>query len=326
MYKDRIPRKMRILQENEAMKIVFLDRETLGDASMEPIAALGELTTYLRSSADEIPERIKDADVVISNKALITKDIIDRAPKLKLICVAATGVNNIDLKAAEERGIPVRNVAAYSTSSVVQTTFMHILDLFGKSDSFDSYVKSGSYSRNGLFTEASTLFHEIAGKTIGIIGMGTIGSRVARVAEAFGMNVIYFSTSGTSHCKEYPSVGLDGLLSTADVISIHCPLNERTKGLIGAAELKKMKSTAIIVNAARGFIVDEAALADAISAGTIAGAAFDVFTKEPLPADNPLLHTAHPERLRLSPHIAWASSEARERLVAGIAANILQPF
>jgi len=308
------------------MKIVFLDRETLGDASMEPIAELGELATYMRSTPEEALERVKDAEVIISNKVMVTKEVMDNAPELKLICVAATGVNNIDLKAAEERGIPVRNVAAYSTPSVVQTTFMHILDLFGKSDHFDAYVKSGSYSSNGLFTEAGTLFHEIAGKTIGIIGMGAIGNGVAKVAEAFGMKVIYYSTSGTAHCRDYPSVSLDGLLEISDIISIHCPLNEHTRGLIGAAELKKMKRTAIIINIARGFIVEEAALAEAISDGTIAGAAFDVFTEEPLPADNPLLHTAHPERLRLSPHIAWASSEARQRLVEGIAANIAKGF
>jgi len=308
------------------MKIVFLDRETLGDASMEPIARLGELVTFLRSTPEEILERVKDADVIISNKALVTRKVMENAPELKLICVAATGVNNIDLKAAEEKGIPVRNVAAYSTSSVVQTTFMHILSLYGKPDYFDNYIKDGSYSHKGLFTEAETMFNEIAGKTIGIIGMGAIGSGVAKVAEAFGMKVIYFSTSGTSHCKEYPSVSLDCLLTQSDIISIHCPLNERTRGLIGEKELKKMKHTAIIINVARGFIVDEAALADAISNGIIAGAAFDVFSKEPLPADNPLLHTTRPERLRLSPHIAWASAEARQRLVEGIADNILKVF
>lgn len=305
------------------MRIVFLDRETLGDASLEPIAKLGELITYMRSSPEEVLERVKDAEVVIANKVLITKEVMDKAPGLKLICVAATGTNNIDHKAAEERGIPVRNVAAYSTASVVQTTFMHILDLYGKPDHFDDYVKNGRYSRSGLFTETATCFNELAGKTIGIIGMGAIGSGVARVASAFGMNVIYYSTSGTSHCKEYPSVNLEELLETSDIVSIHCPLNEHTRGLIGADELKKMKRSAIIVNAARGFIVDEAALAEAISASTIAGAAFDVFSTEPLPSDNPLLHTSHPERLRLSPHIAWASAEARQRLVEGIAANIL---
>jgi len=304
------------------MKIVFLDRETLGDASMEPIAALGELVTYMRSTPEEVLERVRDAEVIISNKVPITEEVMDSAPGLKLICVAATGVNNIDLKAAGERGIPVRNVAAYSTASVVQTTFMHILDLYGKPEHFDSYVKSGDYSRSGLFTETSTRFNELAGKTIGIIGMGAIGSGVAKVASAFGMKVIYYSTSGTSHCREYPSVSLNELLESSDVVSVHCPLNERTEGLIGASELEKMKPTAIIVNAARGFIVDEAALADAISGGVIAGAAFDVFSKEPLPADSPLLHTTRPERLRLSPHIAWASAEARARLVEGLAANI----
>jgi glycerate dehydrogenase len=152
--------------------------------------------------------------------------------------------------------------------------------------------------------------------------MGNIGSRAAKIAEAFGMNVCYFSTSGTGHCKEYPCMSLEELLKVSDVVSIHAPLNERTSGLIGAAELSLMKPTAILVNMGRGGIVDEKALADAIDAGVIAGAALDVFVNEPLPADNPLLHVKHPERLRLAPHAAWASVEARERLVAQIAANI----
>lgn len=308
------------------MRTVFLDRETLGDVSLEPIEKLGELVTYQRTKPEETVERLKGADVVITNKVLITEEILEEAKSLKLICVAATGVNNIDLKAAERRGIPVRNVAAYSTDSVVQTTFAHILSLFSGIEHFDAYVKDGSYSRSGIFTETSTTFRELSGKTIGIIGMGAIGSGVAKVAKAFGMKVIYYSTSGTSHNTQYPSVSLDELLAEADIISIHCPLDERTRGLIGSAELNKMKKSAIIVNAARGFIVDEAALAEAISEGTIAGAAFDVFSKEPLPADNPLLHTTHPERLRLSPHIAWASAEARQRLVEGIAANIAKGF
>ncbi|MCQ2182400.1 MAG: D-2-hydroxyacid dehydrogenase [Bacteroidales bacterium] len=308
------------------MKIVFLDSETLGDTSLEPVSKLGTLVSYPRTGAEETLERVKDAEVVISNKVLITEEVIRSAKNLKLICVAATGTNNIDMKAAEERGIPVRNVAAYSTASVAQTTFMHILNLYGKPGHFDGYVKDGSYSRSGLFTDPGTVFNELSGKTIGIIGMGAIGGEVAKIASAFGMDVIYYSTSGTSHCTGYPSVSLKKLLETSDVVSIHCPLNERTRGMIGDEELHSMKRSAIIVNAARGNIIDERALADAISDGTIAGAALDVFSTEPLPADNPLLHTSRPERLRFTPHIAWASAEAKERLVAGIAANISKGF
>lgn len=306
----------------QAMKIVYLDGATMGDTSLAPVAALGELTVYDNSSPEEALERVKDCEVLIVNKVKVTEELLVAAPKLKLICEAATGVNNIDLDAAAARGIPVRNVAGYSTDSVVQATFMHMLSLLGSAPYFDEAVKSGKYSRSGLFTDVSRPFTEIAGKTIGIIGMGAIGSRVAHVAEAFGMRVIYFSTSGTGHCKDYPCVPLAELMSVSDVISIHAPYNERTAGLIGAGELALMKPSAIIINMGRGGIVDEKALADAIDRGSIGGAALDVFEKEPVPEDNPLLHTSHPEKLRFTPHTAWASSEARERLVASIAGNI----
>jgi len=308
------------------MKIVFLDASTLGGTSLAPIASLGELVTYPTSTPTEALDRVSDAEVLIINKVKVTEALLAAAPKLRLVCEAATGVNNIDLEAAARRGIPVRNVAGYSTDAVVQLTFTQILGLVTGPERFDRFVKDGSYSAHPIFTEVSQPFSELAGKTLGIIGMGTIGSRVARVAEAFGMKVIYFSTSGTSHCQDYPSVALSELLGSSDVVSIHAPLNERTRDLIGAGELALMKPSAILVNMARGGIVDEQALADAISAGTIAGAAFDVFTSEPLPADHPLLHTTRPGRLRLTPHVAWASSEALDRLVQGIAENIRKGF
>ena len=308
------------------MTIVFLDASTLGETSLAPIAGLGELVTYPTSTPNEALVRVQEAEVLIVNKVKVTEELLAAAPKLRLVCEAATGVNNIDLEAAARRGIPVRNVAGYSTDAVVQLSFTQILSLVTGPERYDRFVKDGSYSAHPIFTEVSQPFSELAGKTIGIIGMGTIGSRVARVAEAFGMRVIYFSTSGTSHCKDYPSVPLDELLRRSDVVSIHAPLNERTSGLIGARELALMKPTALLVNMARGGIVDEQALADAISAGMIAGAAFDVFTSEPLPADHPLLHTTKPERLRLTPHVAWASSEALDRLVLGIARNIRESF
>lgn len=304
------------------MKIVFLDAATMGNVSFDAIERFGELSLYPLSSPEEALERVADCDVLIINKVKVTKELIDAAPRLRLICEAATGVNNIDLAYAQEKGIPVRNVAGYSTDSVVQCTFMHILSLVGKARYFDSYVKDGRYSGSGIFTEASVSYHELSGKTMGIIGMGNIGSRVARVAEAFGMKVCYFSTSGTSHCKEYPSLPLGELLKTSDIVSIHAPYNERTAGLIGAAELSLMKPTSILVNMGRGGIVDEKALAEAVDAGSIAGAALDVFVSEPLPQDSPLLHVSHPERFSFSPHIAWASEEARQRLTDLIAENI----
>lgn len=308
------------------MKIVFLDASTMGDTSLAMIEELGELTCYATSTPEEALERVKDAEVIIINKVKVTRELIDAAPSLRLICEAATGVNNIDLDAAAEKGIPVRNVAGYSTDAVVQETFMHLLSLAGNAPYFDETVKSGAYSASPIFTDVTKPFVELAGKTMGIIGMGNIGTKVAQVAEAFGMKVVYFSTSGTSHCDKYPSLSIEDLMSESDVVSVHAPLNERTNGLIGAGELALMKKSAFILNMGRGGIIDEAALAEAISSGRIAGAALDVFCKEPLPADSPLLHTTHPERLRFTPHTAWASVEARRRLADGIAENIKKGF
>lgn len=304
------------------MKIVFLDAATMGDVSFAPIEALGEFIKYDRSTPKQAIERVSDCDVMIINKVLVTPELIDAAPSLKLICESATGVNNIDLDYAASKGIPVRNAVGYSTSSVVQSTFMHILSIMGEGPYYDDCVKSGRYSAMDIFTDPDKNWNELEGKTIGIIGMGNIGSRVAKIAEAFGMKVCYFSTSGTGHCKDYPCLQLEELLERSDIVSIHAPLNERTNGLIGAKEISRMKPDAILVNMGRGGIVDETALAEAINEERIAGAALDVFVKEPLPSDNPLLHTRHPERLRLAPHAAWASVQARERLVRQIVENI----
>lgn len=304
------------------MKIVFLDAATLGDVSLEPISALGELVCYRTSSREEAIARVAEAEVLIVNKVRVDKALVDAAPRLRLICEAATGVNNIDLGYAASKGIPVRNAVGYSTDSVVQTTFMMILALVGKCRYFDDFVRSGEYSRSGLFTDVSRMFFELKGKRLGIIGLGNIGSRVARVGEAFGMEVSYFSTSGTSHSREYPSISLDELMSASDIVSIHAPYNERTAGLVGEAELGKMKPSAYIINMGRGGIIDESALAKAIDEGRIAGAGVDVFTSEPLPADNPLMKVRNRDRLVLTPHIGWASIEARERLVSMIADNI----
>lgn len=304
------------------MKIVFLDADTLGDVSLAPIEQYGELVCYGRSTPEEAMARVADCDVLIINKIKVNRQLIDAAPNLKLICEAATGVNNIDLEYAESKGIPVRNVAGYSTDSVVQATFMHLLSLVGNAPYFDRTVKSGAYSSCGLFTDVTRNWSELSGKKMGIIGMGNIGSKVAEIARAFGMEVSYFSTSGTSHCKTYPSLPLDILLAESDVVSVHAPLNDRTDGLIGSRELMMMKPSAYIINMGRGGIIDESALAEAIDNDRIAGAALDVFVTEPLPADNPLLNVRHPEKLRLSPHVAWASVEARDRLVRMIAENI----
>ncbi len=294
----------------------------MGDTSLAPIARLGELVCYPNSTPQEARERVAGCEVLIVNKIKVDRPLLDAAPSLRLVCEAATGVNNIDLDACAERGIPVRNVAGYSTDSVVQQTFMHMLSLLGDAPYFDAKVKSGEYSRSGLFTDVSRPFVEITGKTLGVIGMGTIGQQVARIATAFGMRVIYYSTSGTGHCKDYPSVSLETLLKESDVVSVHAPLNARTSGLIGARELAWMKPSAFLINLGRGGIIDEADLVAAVDAGQIAGTATDVFTSEPIPLDHPFLHARHPERFRFTPHTAWASVEARERLVAIIAENI----
>ena len=304
------------------MKIVFLDAITMGDASLDEMASLGELVVYPSSTAQEARERVRDADVACLNKVIVDKAFLDAAPKLKLICEAGTGINNIDVGLCEQRGVLVRNVAGYSTDSVAQTAWMHILNLAGRAFHYNEFVHGGQYSKNVVHVDYRHPFTEIAGKTLGIIGMGAIGQKVAAIGKAFGMNVIYYSTSGTSHCKDYPSVSLDEMLSKADVISIHAPYNERTAGLIGYDEFKKMKRTAYLVNTGRGGIAVEEDLAKALDEGLIAGAGIDVYVREPLPEDHPFLHMEHPERLILTPHIAWYSREARARLAHEMAENI----
>ena len=303
-------------------KIIFLDRSTVGDTPLAPIAAQGDLICYDRTIPSDVADRIADAEVIITNKVRIGRSEMKAAPRLQLICIAATGMNNVDLEAAAEFGIPVRNVAGYSTESVVQTTFAHLLSLAGRLPQLDRTVKSGDYSRSGLFTDTSISFGELCGRRIGIIGMGTIGRRVAAVAEAFGMEVVYYPTSGVAHEERYPALGLDELLATSDVVSIHAPLNERTLGLIRLPQLRRMKPSAFLLNAGRGGIVDEEDLATALNEGALAGAGLDVYTAEPLPEESPLLHIDRPEQISLTPHTAWASAEARERLIASIAENI----
>ena len=308
------------------MKIVFLDAISMGDASLAEIAALGDLTCYPSSTAEEARERVKDADVALLNKVIVNQAFLDAAPKLKLICEAGTGINNINVTLCDQRGVAVRNVAAYSTDSVAQVAWMHILNLFGRAFHYQSFVSSGAYSKNPVHVDYAHPFTEIAGKTLGIVGMGAIGQKVAAIGKAFGMKVIYYSTSGTGHCKDYPCVSLEELLAQSDVISIHAPYNERTAGLIGYEQMKQMKPTAILVNTGRGGIAVEADLARALNEGIIAGAALDVYVKEPLPLDSPLMQVKQPERLLLSPHIAWYSHEARARLAHEMAQNIKNYF
>lgn len=308
------------------MKIVFLDAGTMGTSSLAPIERVGELTAWPNSTPEESIGRVSDCEVLIVNKIKVNDLLLEVAPKLRLVCEAGTGINNIDVDACARHGVIVRNVAGYSTDSVVQETFMHILNLLGNGAYFDNVVKSGAYSRSGLFTDYSRPFIEMTGKVLGVIGLGAIGSKVARIGSAFGMKVIYYSTSGTNHSEEYPSVSFEHLMRKSDVISVHAPYNERTAGLVGEKELRMMKPKAIIVNMGRGGIVVEEALAKVIDEGVIGGAGLDVYSTEPIPENHPLLHTRHPERLSMTPHIAWASIEARERLIQSIADNIAKGF
>lgn len=304
------------------MKIVFLDEYTIGGANLDSIKELGDYTGYASTKPEEVIQRAQGAEVLIVNKVIIGAKEMNAIPTLRLICVAATGVNNIDLEAAAERGILVRNAVGYSTHTVAEATLGSILTLQRQVCYYDRYVKSGVYSASGEWVNFDRPTHRLWGKNWGIIGMGNIGREVARLATAFGCNVAYYSTSGAPRNEEWPHKTLSELLSWADVTSIHCPLNEKTRGLIGTDEIAQMKPTALIVNVARGGIVVEKAVADALDAGKLAGAAFDVYPSEPMPADSPLLHTADPDKLLLSPHNAWSAVESIECLVECIATNI----
>ena len=313
---------------DKSVKIVFLDAATVGAVdNLAEISALGEYTGYEITRPGERIERIKGHNVVITNKVVIDRDVMDACPELTLICVVATGMNNIDLDYAAKKGIAVKNVAGYSTESVTQCTFASLFYLMNAGRYYDDYVKSGHYARSAIFTHLGREFWELSGKHFGIIGMGTIGKRVAGVASAFGAKVAYTSTSGKNlNAAGYPHLPLEALLGTADIVSIHCPLNDRTRNLITESRLRLMKPTAYLMNMGRGGIVDEAALARAIDKNRIAGAALDVMTSEPIAADSPLLKVRNQEKLFITPHIAWASREARRLLITRTAENIKGHF
>jgi len=303
------------------MKIVILDAITFGDTDLSGFRDLGEVVIYQKTLPKETLERIKDAQVVVTNKVVISREMMQECKHLQLIAIAATGMNNVDLQAAQELGIEVRNVAGYSTASVVQHTFSMLLYLLEHSSYYDEAVKSGRYSQSGIFTDVSRPFWEIKGKKWGIVGLGAIGKEVAKVATAFGAEILYYSTSGQNSFAKYKRVELDELLSTCDIITIHAPLNEQTTNLLGYEELSKIKEGAILLNLGRGGIVDEDAVAKIIDEKELY-VGLDVFAKEPLPENSPLLKVQNKERLHLTPHIAWTSKEAREKLIEGVIANI----
>lgn len=305
------------------MKIVFLDVKTMGDVpNLNLFEAFGQVSYYQTTTPEQVAERISRADIVIVNKVMLEQAALEKAPNLKLICVAATGINNVDLAYAGQKGIQVKNVADYSTHSVAQLTFALLLHLLHNIAYFDNYVKQGGYSQNDIFTHIGGGFRELHGKRYGIIGLGNIGRQVARIAEAFGAEVVYYSASGRNTSQPYAQLSLAELMATSDVISIHAPLNEHTADLIGFRELQQMKSSALLINVGRGGIIREADLAAALDQDLLAGAALDVFEQEPIRPDNPLLAVKNKHKLLLTPHIAWASLEARTLLLEKVGQNI----
>lgn len=309
------------------MKIVFLDAKTLGeDIDLSAYDALGEVVKYGFTSPEEVAERVKDADVLIVNKVEINEQSIGNAENLKLVCVTATGTNILDKDYLEKRGIAWRNVAGYSTESVTQHTFALLFYLLEKIRYYDEYVKDEKYVNDTIFTHFGEHFNELNGKTWGIIGLGAIGRRVADIAKAFGAHVIYYSASGSAPQEGYEQVDFDTLLTTSDIVSVHAPLNEYTKDLMDKEVFAKMKKTAIFLNLGRGPIVVEQDLCDALESGTIAAAGLDVLCKEPMSASNPLLKIKDSKKLIITPHIAWASVEARNRLMQIIAGQIKDFF
>lgn len=309
------------------MKIVFLDAKSIGeDIDLSGFDALGEVVKYDFSSPEEVPARVSDADVIVLNKVQINENTIGSAANLKLVCVTATGTNNLDKPYLDSRGIAWRNVAGYSTESVAQHTFAMLFYLMEKLHYYDAYVKNEHYVNDTLFTHFAERFHELSGMRFGIIGLGNIGRKVARVAEAFGADVIYTSPSGAKPQPGFHQVDMDTLLSTSDIISVHAPLNEYTESLIDADAFAKMKPDCIFLNLGRGPIVCEQALADALRDNKIAAAGLDVLSVEPMSPDNPLLPIKDSRRLLITPHIAWASVEARTRLMGIILRQIKEYF
>ena len=303
-------------------KIVVLDSKTLGNVNFDKLKEFGEVVLYEKTKAEEIEERVKDASIILTNKVVLNKDNLKNAEKLEIICETATGFNNIDIEYAKSKNIAVTNVAGYSTPTVAQHTFATLLHLYDKIGYYDEFVKSGEYSKSGMFTNLDKPFNDIEGKKWGIVGLGNIGKKVAKIAEAFGAEVVYYSTSGKNNNSNYKRVELDELLSESDIISIHSPLNSNTQGLFNYDNLKKMKKSSVLINMGRGPIVVEKDLAKAIDENIIAGAGLDVFSVEPIPEDSPLLKIKNKEKIVMTPHIAWASIEARERLFNDLIENI----
>ena len=303
------------------MKLVILDRATLGfDVDVSIFEKFGEVISYDVTKENETLERVKDADIVITNKVVINKEHMDNS-KMKLVCITATGTNNVDLVYAKEKNIEVKNVAGYSTSSVVQVAFSMIFHFVTRLDYYKKYVDEGNWQKSEIFTHIDMPIFELANKRVGIIGLGEIGRDFAKKAKAFDCEVVYYSTSGKNSNDEYKRVELEELLSTCDIISIHAPLNESTKDLLNYENMKNMKDGAILLNLGRGGIINENDLSKIIDEKEIY-CGIDVVSVEPIKESNPLLNVKNKNRLLLTPHIGWASVEARTRLINLVAKNI----
>ncbi|WP_293652125.1 D-2-hydroxyacid dehydrogenase [uncultured Campylobacter sp.] len=304
------------------MKIVCLDADTLGnDVDLDAVfGKFGEFVSYNMTEANQTVQRLQNADIVLTNKVLITKDVIAQT-NLKLICVTATGVNNIDLEAAKEANIPVKNVAGYSTNSVAQQTFANILALRNSTSYYENYGKnSDGWAKSPIFVNLDRPIFELSGKRFCVVGLGTIGLEIAKIAQAFGCDVCYYSTSGNNSNSKFKRVSFKEALQ-CDIISIHAPLNENTKNLFDTNALNQLKDGAMLVNSGRGGIIDEEKIAQIIDEREIYFVT-DVLEKEPIRADHPLLKVKNKDRLMITPHIAWASVEARKKLIELSAKNI----
>lgn len=302
------------------MKLVLLDAATLGEGlDFSLLDRFGEVVCYANSTPEEARARMEDADILLINKVKINADNLAAAKHLRLICIFATGYDNVELTACRAAGVAVCNVKGYSTHSVAQLTVLMALTLTEKLDAYAKAVINGDYQRSGVANRLTPIYHELCGKTWGIVGAGAIGSQVARVAEAFGCRVLA--------CKRTPSaaftcVPLDTLLAASDIVSLHTPLNDSTRGLIGARELSRMKPGAILINVARGAVTDEAAVADAVLSGRLGGFGCDVYSAEPFGDAHPFARLVGRDNVLLTPHMAWGALEARVRCLDEVAKNI----
>lgn len=305
------------------MKIVVLERNSVGtDIPVDCYKDFGEVTYYRNTVAEDAAEKVKDADIVIANKCPMNAETLKDAPNVKLICEFATGYDNVDLEYCKKRGICVANVRDYCTAAVAQHTFSLALFLIEHLRHYDDYVKGGAYSAQDRFSNFDLPYADLEGKVWGIIGMGNIGRRVAKIAEAFGCKVMFYSVTGNSTCTDYERVSFEQLLAEADILSLHCPLSDLTRNLIDKEAFSKMKETAVLVNVARGPVVSGQDLYDALTQGQIAAAGLDVLEEEPISVTHPLYQIKDSNKLIITPHMAWASVEARTRVVEEVYKNI----